>query len=169
MDPGLEKPTTLTGISIQGHFDVGGGNTALVGAKLADGLFDNLTVTITNDPACDMSSVLRVEIDVKYPGPIGSATGLLHSMEWVEYDFTFTPGFKTPRVAWAGTTVTTVFALGGNCDAFDGHAVYFTRAANQNGTFVPSGGVTVNGPDSASGFLDDECSIAVGYHTERPW
>ena len=153
---------TLTGKSVQGRFDVDLGPDAL------DGLYDGLTITTTNDPACNPTSILRVEVDATYPGPIGSATGLLHSTEWVEFDFNFSPAFKTPRVAWAGTTVTTVFALGGNCDAFLPQTVYFTRSGGQSGTFVPNGQVSVTGPDSAQGKLDpDTCSISAGYHSEE--
>jgi len=166
---------SLEGRSVAGRFDVDPMSYFPDGAPLtlADGLPDDVSISITNDPACNVASTIELQIDAYYPSNTGR--GEYFGTETVKVTFQHVPAMMTPRVAWAGQRLNTTFAFGGGCAPYDGATITFTRGDDQPGTFLPGPGTKVEGPGEATGtFSEDDrpgqpaCSFTVGYESEEP-
>ncbi len=168
------QPRTMSGRSVSGRFDL---DPASIGiAEAADGLPDDIDISITNDGGCSPASDIRIEIRAYYPDTGDSGPGTqFPGVETARINFTFVPTQATPRVAWAGEVITLTFAFGGGCEPFDNATIVFLRPDEQPGSFLPGPGVTINGPGEAIGTFSDEetannpsCSFSVRYESEDP-
>lgn len=161
--PDNSKPTAITGISVGGRIDInaGDGNPYSAAFGDTDATPNDIQFSTLNAGGCSPATPARIEIDVYYPG----ATTPAAPTEWVDLNFTFVPANKTPRVAWAGETVTITYAFSAqNCN----DTVVFVRPDNQPGNFLPGPGITLNGPNHATAAFGAGCSATVQYESEEP-
>jgi hypothetical protein len=154
--PDNSKPTTITGTSVGGRFE-------LTGLGDTDGNPDDVTVSITNSGGCNAGSVIRVNIDAFYPGKVTPAL----ATEYVDVNFTYIPPNKTPRLAWAGQVVPITYAFSSSSTCA-GQIVHFVRPDNQRGSFLGGTGLTLNGPGDATGDFGAGCSLTVNYLSPDP-
>ncbi len=168
------QPRSMSGRSVSGRFDLD--PTSIGIAEPADGLPDDITISITNDGGCSPASNIRIEIRAYYPDTGDSGPGTqFPGVETANITFNFVPAQSAPRVAWAGEVITLTFAFGGGCEPFDDATIVFLRPDEQPGTFLPGPGITLNGPGEAIGTFSDEetdqnpaCSFSVRYESEDP-
>jgi len=163
--PSLSQPKTVRGVSIGGRFELnnGDGNPFSAAYGDTDAVADDLLFSTLNDPGCTAGSTVRIEIDVFYPGDTTPAA----PQEWVGAALTFSPANMTPRIAWAGQTVTITYAFGGG-GSCAGQQVIFVRPEDQRGNFLPGPGITLNGPYQATADFGAACSATVLYESEEP-
>lgn len=171
----VQSVKSLEGRSVSGRFDVDPMSYFPSGAPLtlADGLPDDFSLSITNDPNCNVASTIELQIDAYYPSNEGR--GEYFGTEKATVTFQHIPAMMTPRVAWAGQRINTTFAFGGGCAPYDGATITFTRGDDQSGIFLPGPGVTTTGGGEATGIFREEdrfgqpaCSFTVGYESEEP-
>lgn len=160
--PDNTRPLTINGTSVGGRFELNDGSDDPLAPAFGDvdGDPDGLSFA-TNGSGCTPNSAVRIEVDVYYPGQATPA----HPTEFATISFTFTAPNKTIRLAWAGQIVNTTYAFSSNgqCDG----TVHFVRPKGQPGSFLPAPGVTLLGPDHATGAFQN-CSLTVPYESEDP-
>ena len=155
------RPKVITGISINGRLELNAGDqnpySPFFGDEDANP--DDISFSTVNDGGCTPNSTVRIKIDVFYPGQTTPAV----AEEWVNLTFSFIAPQKQPRVAWAGQYVTITYAFAGDCN--EQSQVHFVRPEGQPGSFMPDGGIQLNGPNHA--IIDfEDCSATVRYESE---
>ena len=165
--PNDARPVAMSGVSVNGEFELNAGDSDPMSPAFGDtdAQADRIVFSITNDPDCTPSSIVRIEINVYYPGQLTTPAAPL---EYVEFGFTrFQPALKTPRLAWAGQIVTITYAISssGSCEDEE---IHFVRHTGQPGAFLADPGVLVNGADHAIVGFGVNCSATVRYESEDP-
>ncbi|MCC7366235.1 MAG: hypothetical protein IT303_17900 [Dehalococcoidia bacterium] len=119
------------------------------------------TVTIDDDLDCVPGDVIRVEIDVFYPGEDEP----FPETEFIDIVVAgFTTNSAAPQLLWVGQTATIVYGFAGS-GCGDLRAV-FTKSAEQPGAFTSG---SISGPNSAElQFDNDTCSATIGFESEKP-
>ncbi|WP_322796438.1 hypothetical protein, partial [Tepidiforma sp.] len=163
--PDNSEPTLVTGTSVGGRFELNNGTGDPFAAAFGDtdANPDDIRISTTNAPNCGPGAQTRLEIEVFYPNQTTRATDL----ETLTITYTFIPGQKDIRVAWAGQIVTITYAFASSTSCA-GQTVNFVRSRGQSGSFLPSPGVTINGPGNATADFGPNCSVTVRYESESP-
>ena len=163
--PDDSRPIEMTGISVGGQFEIADFGSLPSDPFLGDidAIPDAIQFSTLNATGCNPSSVVRIEIEVFLPDQPGVRAAPL---EFVEFAFTnFQPSMKTPRIAWAGQTVTITYAVASD-ESCEEQTVQFVRASGQPGSFVPGPGIELDGPDHARIGFGEACSASIRYESE---
>jgi len=171
-----------------GYFDLGGSVSLIPPAPVLDPQgaviqFSAVTVdgrvqfnvSVNNDPDCNQSSHIYIDIRAAYPSGIpGDNKPFPH--ETLDIGLTFTSkSSDAPQVLWAGSTATITYSFAGDCrtgpnpnQPLNGRAI-FVRGTNQRGSFIPEGNVIISGADTAIvpvSTTNNGCTFSVKYEAE---